>query len=1050
MAEIKLEEILQRAKEESYKFLSECLKPKKLERAAKEGKGDIQIIQALGVLLSDSSEYTLLDYGCGEGRLIEGLRTFNDDTLNRMTYIGVNTNYPLAAEKYAKDTGFFEKVRKRSFMTTDDFDRSNIKAKYIFIINTVHEIPLIELPKRLYNLCNSLESDGLLYAHDLTELKEGEPNFVTWDHHDFLTVFDNNNFELIGQPKWLSKHDNYEFITLAIKKKNKTIISENEFRKKCIEMYYQKKERALSEIDNLFAEASDEPAAIKRLTYLQTLNSNIDRQLRQVDKKDWLSRLEDLIPDFEIVDERIEYMAKHSNPEDFYKGYTSWGNIVSDHDAKRSITYINKTTNKKEKWGYNELFKYLIRKEDEIRSGVSFLLLTGAAGEGKTTLLLRIGYDLHKLREEKEVYVLRLCTGDKINSKQLISFYRYVQKPIYLLIDAISIKETASDLWSATYELSIKNIPITIVTAARKDEWEIAKGRSSLHVNKYDEMLLEELERGEIEEILTKLEKNSLLGKLASLSYEERITKFFEKKAKKQLLVALMELTKGEPFERILENEYKNLKQFAPKAAEAYLVVCFLYQYGYLVPEGYLQRFCGYIDGQRRLFLDEVINITPKVIIKEWGKGLGIGLRARHPLISSTVVKKILSKEEKEQLICDIVDSVNIRIRGERYIVIKMLRGIISEYAEGTGLKDNKALVKYIIRNAKPGTIKEIIKEAYHQEIIVELLEWAWIFSKLELLVDSIEALGYSIEVSDRNEWILNPIVYYWYGKVLSKYLKLFGEDNPKRITLSDVKKYFQEAYDKKLRSVDFLLAYANFENRKGQHYQAARLFEEGLKLFPQNKVLELSYSEFIKQIEKIKSREDVLYILKGANEVNPNNIRTLWKIAEVLEKLGDKKSAFDKYEHITSIKHDHEGAIWKCAYIGMELGLEYKSKSINFYRTYLTIHSESDIRAAMVRNDLARLLAEIGDAYYDEAEKLWLEAINISPQFPWSYIELADFYKKMNKNKDAVRCLVKGEKKAIESNKSEAVEKARVILEEITRKVGSEQITLILKELLM
>lgn len=1056
MKDIKLEEILQKAKEESYKFLSECLNPKELERPAEEGRGDIQIIQALGLLLGvlrlDLNEYTLIDYGCGKGRLIEGLRTFSDNSLEQMTYFGVNINYPSEAERFAKDTGFSEKVKKIGFMTTEDFEVSNLKGKYIFIINVMHEIPLSELSERLYNLCNSLEKDGLLYIHDLTELKEGEPNFVTWDYNDFLTVFDKNNFEIKGQPKWDSKHKTFEFITLVVRKINENIIPKNEFKRRCIDMYYQKKERVLAEIDELPIGETTDPSAVKRLLYLVILNSNIDRRLREVDQRGWLLGLEKLIPNFEIVDERIEDLAKHSNPEDFYKGNTSWSNIISGYDARRSVTYINKTTNKKETWSYNKLFKYLIRKEDEIRSGFFFLLLTGAAGEGKTTLLLRIGYDLFKLKEkeEKEFYVLRLCTGDEIDSKQLISFYRYVQKPVYLLIDAISIRETVSDLWSTTYELSLKNIPITIVTAARKDEWEIAKGQSSLHVNKYDEMLLEELERGEIEEILAILEKNSLLGELASLPYEERINKFFEEKAKKQLLVALMELTKGEPFERILENEYENLKHLAPKAAEAYLIVCFLHQYGKLIPEGYLQRICGYGHMSRWLFLKEVINTTPKVIIKDWERGLGIGFRARHPLISSTVVRRILSKEEKEQLICDIIDNINIGIRGERYIVIKLLRGIISEYTEGIELKNNKALLKRIIRVVKLEVIEEIIKKAYQQEIIVELLEWAWIFYSIKYLAGNIDCLEYSIEISNRNQWDLDPKVHYWYGKALSKYLEIFGADNPKRVTIDDIKDHFQRSYHGGLRWASFLFEYANIEEKRGKYRGAAKLFEECSKLFPQDQIAGMLYSEFIKRIEQNMSPEEFLGVLKEANEVNPKNIRSIWKSAEVFEKLGDKKSAFDKYEYIISIKHDHEGAIWKCAYIAMELGLEYRSKSVNFFRTYLTIHSESDIRAAMAKNDLARLLAELGEDYHDEAEKLWLEAISIFPKFPWSYIELGDFYKKKDRNKDAVMYLVKGEKKAIESSKPEAVEKAKGVLEEIKRELGTEQFAQILKELLV
>ena len=323
----------------------------------------------------------------------------------------------------------------------------------------------------------------------------------------------------------------------------------------------------------------------------------------------------------------------------------------------------------------------------------------------------------------------------------MLNFYHYIQKPVYLLIDTIFIKEIVSHLANATYELSLKNIPITFLISARKGEWEIVKGESALHVNKYDEMLLEDLERGEIEEILKHLEKNHLLGKLASLTYEERITIFFEEKAKKQLLVALLELTKGESFERILENEYKNLSDFAPKAAEAYLIVCFLYQYGKLTPEGFLKRFCGYGSASSHFFYKEVINTTPRVIIMAHERGLGNCMRARHPLIASVVIRKVLSKNEKLHLISEIINKVNIGIRGERYIVIKLLRGIISDYQNKNELEENRKFVKDIVTKENSQAIKEIFKAASREDKNIELLEWAWIFNSIEEIDNSIWCL---------------------------------------------------------------------------------------------------------------------------------------------------------------------------------------------------------------------------------------------------------------------------------------------------------------------
>lgn len=982
--ELKKTSSLQEAKEESYKFLSECLKLGKPKRPAEEGSRDSQISQAVQVLLSESDDYTLIDYGVGEGRLIAGLNNLSDKTLQKMTYFGVDINYPSKAEVYSKNIGFSNKVNDIKFMTFNDFDDRKIKAKYIFVINVLHEIQLCELPKRLHSLCNSLENNGLIYINDFIELKEGEHDFVTWDYDDYLTIFDKKYFEIIGKFERSGKSGKYSLITLPIRKINDSIINETYFKNKCLEMYDSKKKRVSANIEKIETE-NKSYVDTKIFNYLLVLNWNIGKQMEHANKEDWLSKLQNIIPNFEIIDEWIEHQAKNANPEDFYKGNTSLGNIVSGYDVKRSVTYINKITKKKEKWSYNNLFEYLIRKETDTRSGIFSILLTGAAGEGKTTLLFRIGYDLFKLKEEKEFYVLRLRSGYGINSEQLLNFYHYIQKPVYLLIDTIFIKEIVSHLANATYELSLKNIPITFLISARKGEWEIVKGESALHVIKYDEMLLEDLERGEIEEILKHLEKNHLLGKLASLTYEERITIFFEEKAKKQLLVALLELTKGESFERILENEYKNLSDFAPKAAEAYLIVCFLYQYGKLTPEGFLKRFCGYGSASSHFFYKEVINTTPRVIIMAHERGLGNCMRARHPLIASVVIRKVLSKNEKLHLISEIINKVNIGIRGERYIVIKLLRGIISDYQNKNELEENRKFVKDIVTKENSQAIKEIFKAASREDKNIELLEWAWIFNSIEEIDNSIWCLKQSIEISIRNKWNVDPRTYYYYGKALKKYFKKEGKNNSKLITIERIKDCFQKAYQGGLLQSPFLQEYACLE----------------------------------------------------------------WETAAILEKSRDKKTALENYEHIICINPDHEAAIWKCAYIALELEQPYRQKAINYFRDYLKIHIKKDIAAAMTRVDLAKLLIEKGKDYYNESESLLLEAIDIFPKFPWSYIELGILYKKINRNDDAVKHLLKGETIANEISKLEAVEKAKGMLKEIKQELGNEQFISILMTLI-
>ena len=81
--------------------------------------------------------------------------------------------------------------------------------------------------------------------------------------------------------------------------------------------------------------------------------------------------------------------------------------------------------------------------------------------------------------------------------------------------------------------------------------------------------MLRYLNRNEVEALVGLLVKHKANGpNLENLTIEEQIEQF-EKRAGRQLLVALHEATMGIPFEEILHNEYDNLTP--PSAQSLYL-----------------------------------------------------------------------------------------------------------------------------------------------------------------------------------------------------------------------------------------------------------------------------------------------------------------------------------------------------------------------------------------------------------------------------------------------------------------------------------------------
>lgn len=263
---------------EFFDFITECVKNEKLEAPAENGKGDVQIEQAIGFLLKETIPFNLIDYGCGNGRLIEGIRTFDDECKSNLQYIGVNKEFPHEAQNVAKKYGI-----KHAFYTTDEYERLDIKAKYILLINVLHEIPLIELPRRLYHILKSLEVGGWVFIHEMIELNHGEDNFVSWKAEDIVQIFDSSCFEYKVRPCHVTR-SGIPLTTLAVLKRTSTTVSLNDIEIKCHEIYRTLKNKIIVEINDLHKSKVISKANLNRLAYLTINNANIDRQEREVEQ----------------------------------------------------------------------------------------------------------------------------------------------------------------------------------------------------------------------------------------------------------------------------------------------------------------------------------------------------------------------------------------------------------------------------------------------------------------------------------------------------------------------------------------------------------------------------------------------------------------------------------------------------------------------------------------------------------------------------------------------------------------------------------------------
>jgi tetratricopeptide (TPR) repeat protein len=320
----------------------------------------------------------------------------------------------------------------------------------------------------------------------------------------------------------------------------------------------------------------------------------------------------------------------------YYAGYPpDWSVVAEQFDAQRDL---------------NDVIVEDYLWADEVRRDVrqEWVLITGGAGSGKSTLLRRLAYDTHHEWERPSLFYR---DGTAIPFDALRQYILNAKQRVFIYIDnAATNSNTALRIWH--YSKSA-NLPVTIISAARKNEWNHV--RNQLRRVSVIEHELDRLSEKEIGNVLDKLQDNHCLMALSRLGHEERMD-VFRKKADRQLLVALREATEGKEFEEILHDEYSGIPTI--EAKRAYLFVCFMHQYGAPVRVGILSRYLNMsiIDiGQKILPAAEGV-----IIVDQPDERDEIVYKARHRVVAELVFAREASRDDNYDRAIDFLSVVDL------------------------------------------------------------------------------------------------------------------------------------------------------------------------------------------------------------------------------------------------------------------------------------------------------------------------------------------------------------------------------------------------------
>ncbi len=319
---------------------------------------------------------------------------------------------------------------------------------------------------------------------------------------------------------------------------------------------------------------------------------------------------------FHVLDQKVREVLASRAPASFYDGTPpNWVNIARAEDARRIL--------------YQDIRRFV---EDPSLPAQRMALILGLAGEGKTTLLMRLAWDL----AEAGYPVLWRHSGVAF-STPAVDFAEY-DRPLIICFDQA---DEEKDLPALANDLTQFGIPYTILAASRHHEWRNAGLEPELRraIYRLQPFAITRLQPDEVNDLLDRLDAAGKLDALADMPRERQVRHFLHRlEADGQLLPALLTARHGATsFEAIVESVLKKVRERFDNGSflvEAYAVLASVHRFGYWLSRSLYARALGM----------DPADVGPRILrplegeLLEMTEAYGERLYTRHPVIAERVL----------------------------------------------------------------------------------------------------------------------------------------------------------------------------------------------------------------------------------------------------------------------------------------------------------------------------------------------------------------------------------------------------------------------------
>jgi hypothetical protein len=354
-------------------------------------------------------------------------------------------------------------------------------------------------------------------------------------------------------------------------------------------------------------------AAPAREEVLRRLDPSLD-ELFEVEKSGKATAEVREAEKFFSIFRRVRYLEKAASARSHFLlgSPPTWDDMYAHLDAEREI---------------NSHLRSAVAEElqpEVVRTPT--IILTGAAGAGKTTIAKRVALSLASQGldvyfAEEEVRPL---------AKSIINYLSALERRVVLVFDNAPddlglIREVVIDCDR------VQRKPVVLIVARAN---ELALRRFLLQgVDVAREVRVPDLSEPDIRAILDKLEDRGLLGNLKQLTMQARVEVFLGK-AKKQILVAMRESTRGKGFDEIIRAEFNDI---TPESAQLmYLIAAIPSMHHHPIQRGQLIASMELLPSEISGLVDD--NLSGILITYENDPDK---LQIRHPLIAEHVIQEV-------------------------------------------------------------------------------------------------------------------------------------------------------------------------------------------------------------------------------------------------------------------------------------------------------------------------------------------------------------------------------------------------------------------------